>query len=183
MPRHERVPRQYEMMILIAPTVTEEGLPAVVDRVAGLVTEQGGTVARYTYENPWGRRRLAYPIQNFNDAYYVLYYFTAPPAAIEELERLVRLDDVIIRHLIVKYDPLTERYSEERSPFDPLPETEPEVAVESDIDEDGEDDGDEADDEPEAGDEEAQDAGDDDDDDDDEDDDDDDDDDEDDGKK
>lgn len=132
MPRHARVPQRYEMMVLIAPTVTEEGLPAVVDRVGAYVTDQGGEISSFTYENPWGRRRLAYPIQNFNDAYYVLYFFTAPPQSIQEIERMVRLDDVIIRHLLVKYDPLSERYDHEGTPFDPRPEpaAEPEAEAE-----------------------------------------------------
>lgn len=110
-------PRKYEMMILVAPTVTEEGLPPVVERVSGYVTDQGGEVESLTHDSPWGRRRLAYPIQRFQDAFYVLYYFYAPPASIDELERALRLDDQVIRHLVVRYDPLTEREGE-AAPFD-----------------------------------------------------------------
>lgn len=101
-------PRKYEMMILVAPTVAEEGLPAVVERVSGYVGNHNGEIESFTHDSPWGRRRLAYPIQNFRDAFYVLYYFLAPPDAIVELERDLRLDDTVIRHLIVRYDPLTE---------------------------------------------------------------------------
>lgn len=123
MPRTEREPRKYEMMIVVAPTVTEEGLPAVVDRVSGYVTEHDGVVANATYENPWGRRRLAYKIQDFDHAFYVLYYFTAQPRAVNQIERLLSLDDVVIRHLVVRYDPLAERA--ETSPFDSKPAEEP----------------------------------------------------------
>lgn len=107
--RHTPDAREYEMMIVIAPTVTEEGLPAAVERVTGYVTDQGGEVQSVTHEPPWGRRRLAYSIQNFTDAFYVLYYFSSPPAAIEEIERSLRLDSVVIRHLVIKYDPLAGR--------------------------------------------------------------------------
>lgn len=100
--------RKYEMMILVAPIVAEEGLPAVVERVSGYVGANDGEVESSTYESPWGRRRLAYPIQNFRDAFYVLYYFLAPPSAIPEIDRELRLDDNVIRHLIVRYDPMTE---------------------------------------------------------------------------
>lgn len=108
MPRSAPAPRKYEMMIVVAPTVTEDGLPTVAERVAGYVSRQGGEIELYSHENPWGHRRLAYPIQGFQDAFYVLYYFTAPPRSVDEIEREIRIDDQIIRHLIVKYDPLAE---------------------------------------------------------------------------
>lgn len=114
-------------MIVVAPTVTEEGLPAVVERVSGYVTEQGGTVTSVNHESPWGRRRLAYSIQNFTDAYYVLYYFDSPPVAIEEIERSLRLDSMVIRHLVIKYDPLAGR---------PVDETEEAAATIAEDDED-----------------------------------------------
>lgn len=102
-------PRKYELMIVVAPTVGEDGLPAVVERVSGYVTDKGGEIESVNHENPWGRRRLAYEINGFQDAFYVLYYFTIEPRFIDEIERDIRLDDVLIRHLLVKYDPLTER--------------------------------------------------------------------------
>jgi small subunit ribosomal protein S6 len=97
------------MMIVVAPTVTEDGLPNVVERVTGYVETHGGTMESFTHDSPWGRRRLAYPIQNFRDAFYVLYYFHIEPRAVDELDREIRLDEAVIRHLIVRYDPLTER--------------------------------------------------------------------------
>jgi small subunit ribosomal protein S6 len=102
-------PRKYELMIVVAPTVGDEGLPAVVERVSAYVTEKGGEIESVNHENPWGRRRLAYEIQNFQDAFYVLYYFTIEPRFIDEIERDLRLEEVVIRHLLVRYDPLTEK--------------------------------------------------------------------------
>ncbi len=131
MPRAERTPRKYEMMIVVAPTVADEGLPAVVERVQGYVTAVGGSVVRVNPENPWGRRRLAYKIQNFDHAYYVLYHFLAQPSTIGEIERELALDSVVIRHLIVRYDPLAERA--DRSPFDaPEPGSEEDEVVDQD---------------------------------------------------
>lgn len=100
--------RDYEMMLVVAPTVTEEGLQEVVDRVSGYITTQDGTVDSTNSQNPWGRRRLAYPINDFPDAFYVLYRFHATTTAIDELERDLRLDEQVIRHLIMRYDVLTE---------------------------------------------------------------------------
>ena len=102
------------MMLVVAPTVTDEGLPAVIERVSGYVTAHGGTVDSTTHENPWGRRRLAYPIEDHRDAFYVLYRFHAQAGAIEEIERDLKLDEQVIRYLLVRYDEMTEH--EERPP-------------------------------------------------------------------
>jgi small subunit ribosomal protein S6 len=120
------------MMIVVAPTVGEEGLPQVVERVSGYVATSGGSIETYTHDNPWGRRRLAYPIQKFQDAFYVLYYFESAPPAIDEIERELRLDEQIIRHLIIKYDAMAE-HSSNPSPYARMheqpEETEAEEAV------------------------------------------------------
>ena len=116
MAKYAPEPRKYELMIVVSPTVGEEGLPAVIERVSGYVTDKGGAIESESHENPWGRRRLAYPIQNHQDAFYVLYYFTVEPRFIDELERDIRLDDLIIRHLIVRYDPMTERVIKPEKP-------------------------------------------------------------------
>ena len=111
---HASEPREYEMMVVIAPTVTEEGLPAEIERVSGYVAGQGGSVTATTSENPWGRRRLAYPISDHRDAFYVLYRFTARADAIIDIEREMKLDNSVIRYLVVRYDEMTEH--EERAP-------------------------------------------------------------------
>jgi len=111
-------PRKYELMIVVAPTVTEDGLGAVVERVTGLIEAQEGVIESVNHDSPWGHRRLAYPIQNFRDAFYVLYYFHVAPRGVAELDRELRLDEAIIRHLIVKFDPLTVRESEAETQVD-----------------------------------------------------------------
>jgi small subunit ribosomal protein S6 len=111
---HASEPRDYEMMIVIAPTVGEDGLPAAIERVSGYITGQGGTVSSTNSENPWGRRRLAYQINDHRDAFYVLYRFIARAEAITEIERDMKLDEAVIRYLVVRYDELTEH--EERPP-------------------------------------------------------------------
>jgi small subunit ribosomal protein S6 len=100
--------RDYEMMVVVTPTVTEDGLQPVIDRVSGYITDQGGTVDSTNSQNPWGRRRLAYEIQDHNDAFYVLYRFHAIPEAITEIEREIKLDEQVIRYLVVRYDEMTE---------------------------------------------------------------------------
>ena len=131
LPRRSPEARLYEMMIVVAPTVGEEGLPQVVERVSGYIVTNGGSVETFNHDNPWGRRRLAYPIQNYQDAFYVLYYFELAPAAIDEIERDLRLDEQIIRHLIVKYDPMAE-HSSNPSPYARMREQPEEDASEAD---------------------------------------------------
>lgn len=114
MREHASEPRDYEMMIVIEPTVGEEGLPVAIERVSGFITGQGGTVSSTIHENPWGRRRLAYQINDHRDAFYILYRFIARPEAIIEIEREIKLDTTIIRYLVVRYDEMTEH--EERAP-------------------------------------------------------------------
>lgn len=114
MPELAQDSRLYEMMIIVAPTVADEGLQPVIERVSGYIATQNGAVATTKFDNPWGRRRLAYPINDFRDAFYVLFTFDAGPSAIAEIDRDLKLDEQVIRHLIVRYDELTEH--EERQP-------------------------------------------------------------------
>jgi len=111
---HASEPRDYEMMVIVTPTVGEEGLPAAVERVSGYITNQGGTVSSTINENPWGRRRLAYQINDHRDAFYVLYRFIARGETVLEIERDIKLDEAIIRYLVVRYDEMTEHV--ERAP-------------------------------------------------------------------
>ncbi|CCF82778.1 30S ribosomal protein S6 [Nitrolancea hollandica] len=97
-------PRPYEMMVLIRPTVTDEALTEEVDRISSVITEFGGAVTNVKRDSPWGRRRLAYQIQDARDATYVLYHFTSEPSQILEIERDLKLDDRIIRYLLIRQD-------------------------------------------------------------------------------
>ncbi len=104
MPRWEPTPRPYELMVLFRPDLAEDGLEAAIDRVTSLLQEVGGTVTNIKRDTPWGRRRLAYPIHKFQDAIYVLYHFTCPPARTREIERELRLNEQVIRHLMVRLE-------------------------------------------------------------------------------
>lgn len=102
MPGFQPYPRPYEIMILISPDFTDEALDEAVDSVAHLISEHGGTVTNIKRDTPWGRRRLVYPIQRHRDATYVLYNFTSSPSSIVGFERDLKLDERVIRYLIVR---------------------------------------------------------------------------------
>jgi len=96
--------RQYELMAVFSPDVTEEDLPGAIDRVSGYITIAGGEIVSINQESPWGRRRLAYAIRyqgrDVRDGYYVLYYFDIQSTQIAEIEHEIGLNDKLIRHIL-----------------------------------------------------------------------------------
>jgi small subunit ribosomal protein S6 len=99
---HASEPRDYEMMVVVTPTVAEEGLPPVIERVSGYITNQGGTVSSTINENPWGRRRLAYQIDRFREGSYHIVLFEAPGEALNDLERTLQITEEVLRHLVTR---------------------------------------------------------------------------------
>ena len=100
--------RPYEMMIVLAPDVPEDELDPLIDTIESYVTRLGGDVIAVNRDSPWGRRRLAYPIRHqgrdVRDGFYALYYMDVAPNSIVEIEREIRLNDRIIRHMIISLD-------------------------------------------------------------------------------
>lgn len=91
--------REYELMYIVRPTVVEDQLTTVTDRVGTMVGSIGGEV---TESNPWGKRRLAYPIEDHEDGYYILSKVMLPPERTQELENQLRIYDEVIRHILVR---------------------------------------------------------------------------------
>ena len=87
----------YEVLYVINPTLGEEETAALVARFKELA-EGRGTVSDV---DEWGKRRLAYPIQDLDEGYYVLMSFSADPGFPAELERLMRINTGIMRSIIV----------------------------------------------------------------------------------
>jgi small subunit ribosomal protein S6 len=93
--------KQYELVYIVAPEATDEQLAAVHTEVEAVVARFQGTLDR---SEPWGRRKLAYPIGRYKEGIYVLEVFTAPGDAVKELDRRLKVADNIVRHLIVRVD-------------------------------------------------------------------------------
>lgn len=91
--------RNYELMYIIKPEVEEEKLTALVEKFKGLVEENGAEVTKL---DKWGKRRLAYEINHIKEGIYVLMQFKAEAAAAAELDRVMKINDDIIRHMIVR---------------------------------------------------------------------------------
>jgi small subunit ribosomal protein S6 len=94
----ERV-TEYEILLLLAPELPEERQTEIVGRVRGLIEEGGGTVERH---EPWGRRKLAYPIEKKEDGIYHLVDFTAVPETLDELTRVLKIDDDVMRYMATR---------------------------------------------------------------------------------
>ncbi|NLM22275.1 MAG: 30S ribosomal protein S6 [Peptococcaceae bacterium] len=91
----------YEVMYIIRPDLEEEAVQADVDKFAEVVTANGGTDLKVDL---WGKRRLAYEVKKFNEGYYVLMNFKGEGRTVEELERLMKISDTVIRFLTTKTD-------------------------------------------------------------------------------
>ncbi len=93
--------RNYELMLVINPTLTEERLNATVNGVTQFIIGQEGTVAE---TRMLGKRRLAYPIKHQSEGYYVLMHFKAKSAAGPQLEARLNILEEILRYLLVNLD-------------------------------------------------------------------------------
>ncbi|MCR2822673.1 30S ribosomal protein S6 [Lederbergia panacisoli] len=91
--------RKYEIMYIIRPNVEEEAKAAVVERFNNILTSQGAEIIE---SKDWGKRRLAYEIEDFRDGFYRLIQTNANPEAVQEFDRLAKISDDIIRHIVVK---------------------------------------------------------------------------------
>jgi small subunit ribosomal protein S6 len=92
-------------MAVLAPDIAEEEMPAALERISGYITSNEGAVSELITTSPWGRRRLAYEIRDYRDGFYALYHFDLDPSRVSEVERDLRLNNQVLRSLVVSYAP------------------------------------------------------------------------------
>lgn len=92
--------RNYEAIVMFYPEVQEEERKKVLDRLTGILAN-GGTVNNV---DEWGMRKLAYLIEYKAEAYYVLIEFEAESDAIKEFDRIAKILDPVMRHMIVRLE-------------------------------------------------------------------------------
>jgi small subunit ribosomal protein S6 len=90
--------RKYEVMYILRSELEQEAVQSAVEKFANIITSNGGEV---TKSDLMGKRRLAYEINKMRDGIYVLVHFTAVPAVVAELDRVMKISDEVIRFLIV----------------------------------------------------------------------------------
>jgi small subunit ribosomal protein S6 len=93
--------RRYELMLVIRPDVADDKSQALVDRTTRQIVAAGGQIVKVA---PWGRRRLAYPIDRHREGSYQIILFEAPPGAITELEHTLLITEEVLRHLVTRVE-------------------------------------------------------------------------------
>ena len=91
--------RDYELVLVFSPEVAEDGVDAAIGKVSQFIAERSGTVSAV---EPWGKRRLAYPIKHFVEGSYVLTRFKLRPKLTKELEANLQISEEVLRHLLVR---------------------------------------------------------------------------------
>lgn len=104
-----RLPRDYELMVILLPDMAEEDNQAALQRVRTYITDVNAEITNTQVDSPWGRRRLAYAIRHegvdYRDGFYSVIHFSAAPTGISDIERELKLDTNVIRYLLVMHDP------------------------------------------------------------------------------
>jgi small subunit ribosomal protein S6 len=93
--------RRYELMLVLRPDLADDKSQALVDRITRQITTAGGQIVKVA---PWGRRRLAYPIDRHREGSYHIIHFEAPAESIVELERSLLITEESLRHLITRVE-------------------------------------------------------------------------------
>ena len=91
--------KAYELLFFVAPTISDEDRIAVMKRIETTIAEGEGKVDNV---DEWGKRNLAYEINGLTDGDYTLVNFHADPQNVAELDRVLRINDAVVRHMIVK---------------------------------------------------------------------------------
>ena len=96
----EKVINTYETLFIVDPTIGDDAVKAVVEKFTALIADNG-TISEI---NEWGKRRLAYPINDLMEGFYFLMTFTAAAAIPAELDRIFRITDGVMRSMIICKD-------------------------------------------------------------------------------
>ena len=96
--------KQYEVAVLLHPDL-EIDLKPPLERLDGMFAELKGKVVK---RDEWGKRKLAYPINKQTFAIYYFYLVELDPKEVDELDQALRLNDEVLRHMVVVYEPPTE---------------------------------------------------------------------------
>lgn len=97
----EQLMSKYESVFVVNPELSEEAAKAVVEKFTGIITKANGIIDNI---DEWGKKKLAYPIEDLTEGYYYVINFTSVAALPAELDRVANITDDVLRSLIVKLD-------------------------------------------------------------------------------
>ena len=95
--------KAYELMLILRPNLEDEAREAVLEKIRGILTTEGGTVDS---EEAWCKRRLAYEIDHTEEGDYQVVLFHANTATVAELDRVLNITDQVLRFMVVRRDDL-----------------------------------------------------------------------------
>ena len=95
----------YEQVLVTRPDISPQQVDALIEDITRIIQENDGNVGKTEY---WGLRNLAYPIRKQRKGHYALLNIDAPPAALSELDRRLRINDDVMRYLTIKVDELSD---------------------------------------------------------------------------
>jgi small subunit ribosomal protein S6 len=107
--------RIYEELFIVKPDAPEEEVDGFVEQLRSQLTTAGATVDKV---EKWGKRRLAYKVDKYREGGYVLFQFTAGPETVKELERRLRVSDVVLKFLTVRIDQTLKRLDKRKKQRD-----------------------------------------------------------------
>jgi small subunit ribosomal protein S6 len=107
--------RIYEELFIVKPDAPDEEVDGFVEQLRTQLTTAGATVDKV---EKWGKRRLAYKVDKYREGAYVLFQFTAGPEAVKELERRLRVSDVVLKFLTVRIDQTLKRLDKRKKERD-----------------------------------------------------------------
>lgn len=93
--------RKYEIMYIIRPSLDDDAKKALIERFDGVLTSNGAEIIE---SKEWGKRRLAYEIDDLREGFYQLVTLNAGTEAIDEFTRLANINEGILRHMAVRLD-------------------------------------------------------------------------------
>lgn len=91
--------KKYELMYILQPTMEEEAKTALVERLNGVLTNNGAEIIE---SKEWGKRRFAYEIQDFKEGFYYLVTFTGEGKAIDEFSHVANMNEDVLRYMTVR---------------------------------------------------------------------------------
>ena len=104
--------RHYELTVVLDPTLGEDGIGRQLERVKSAIEGQEGKIVK---EDLWGVRSMAYRIDRQTQGNYTVFEWEGPASLVMELDRMLRLEESVLRHLIIHYDAKTLALREEQA--------------------------------------------------------------------
>jgi small subunit ribosomal protein S6 len=107
--------RIYEELFIVKPDAPEEESDQLIEQLRSQLTSAGATVDKI---DKWGKRRLAYRVDKYREGSYVLFQFTAGPETVKELERRLRVSDLVLKFITVRIDETLKRLDKRKKERD-----------------------------------------------------------------